>query len=47
VPLQERQIFLLKASGPMMFGLILDVMDRFGQLGDANAEGAVTLTEIR
>jgi hypothetical protein len=27
----------------MMFGLILDVTDRFWQLGDANTEGAIAL----
>jgi hypothetical protein len=36
-------ILLLEASRPMMFGLILDVLDRFRHLGNANAEGAITL----
>src|SRR5580704_18093989 len=29
VPLQERQVFLWKSSGPMMFDLILDGMNGF------------------
>jgi len=27
MPLQKRQVFPLKSSGPMMFDLILDVMN--------------------
>ena len=29
MPLQKRQVFLLKSSGPMMFDLILDGMNGF------------------
>ena len=43
MPLQKRQVFLLKSSGPMMFDLILDVMNGFWQLRDAHTESAVTL----
>jgi hypothetical protein len=32
MPLQKRQLFLWKSSGPMMFDLILDVMNGFWQL---------------
>jgi len=31
MPLQKRQVFLLKSSGPMMFDLILDGMNGFWQ----------------
>ena len=34
MPLQKREVFLLKSSGPMVFDLILDVMNCFWQLGD-------------
>jgi len=43
MPLQKRQVFLWKSSGPMMFDLILDVMNGFWQLGDAHSESAITL----
>ncbi len=43
MPLQKRQVFLLKSSGPMMFDLILDVMNGFWQLRDAHTESAITL----
>ena len=43
MPLQKRQVFLLKSSGPMMFDLILDVMNSFWQLRDAHTESAITL----
>ena len=43
MPLQKRQVFLLKSSGPMMFDLILDVMNGFWQLGDAHTQSATTL----
>jgi len=43
MPLQKRQVFLLKSSGPMMFDLILDGMNGFRQLRDAHAESAITL----
>ena len=32
LPLQKRQVFLWKGSGPMMFDLISDVMNGFWQL---------------
>ena len=41
--LQKRQVFLWKSSGPMMFDLILDVMNGFWQLRDAHTESAITL----
>ena len=41
--LQKRQVFLWKSSGPMMFDLILDVMNGFWQLRDAHTQNAVTL----
>ena len=41
--LQKRQLFLLKSSGPMIFDLILDVMNGFWQLRDAHPESAITL----
>jgi hypothetical protein len=40
--LQKRQVFLLKSSGPMMFDLILDVMNGFWQLRAAHTESAIT-----
>src|SRR5271165_1872036 len=43
MPLQERYVFLLKSSGPMVFDLILDVMNGFWQLRDAHTESAITL----
>ncbi len=43
MPLQKRQVFLWKSSGPMMFDLILDVMNGFWQLRDAHTENAITL----
>ena len=43
MPLQKRQVFLLKSSGPMTFDLILDGMNGFRQLRDAHAESAITL----
>jgi hypothetical protein len=43
MPLQKRQVFLWKSSGPMMFDLILDGMNGFRQLRDAHAESAITL----
>jgi len=43
MPLQKRYVFLLKSSGPMVFDLILDVMNGFWQLGDAHTESAITL----
>ena len=42
MPLQKRQVFLWKSSGPMMFDLILDV-NGFWQLRDAHTESAITL----
>jgi hypothetical protein len=42
MPLQKRQVFLLKSSGPMMFDLILDVMNGFWQLRAAHTESAIT-----
>src|SRR5580704_18130098 len=41
--LKEGQIFFLKGSCPMMFELLLDVMDRFLNLRDTNAECAIAL----
>ena len=41
--LQKRQVFLWKSPGPMMFDLILDVMNGFWQLRDAHTQNAVTL----
>jgi len=35
MPLQKRQVFRLKSSGPMMFDLILDGINGFWQLLDA------------
>src|SRR5271165_2390372 len=48
MPLQKRYVFLLKSSNPMVFDLILDVMNGFWQLGDAHTESAITLlpTEV-
>jgi hypothetical protein len=43
MPLQKRQVFLMKSSGPMMFDLILDGMNGFWQLRDAHTESAITL----
>jgi len=43
MPLQKRYVFLFKSSGPMVFDLILDVMNGFRQLGDAHTESAITL----
>jgi hypothetical protein len=43
MPLQKRQVFPLKSSGPMMFDLILDVMNGFWQRRDAHTESAITL----
>jgi len=43
MPLLKRYVFLLKSSGPMVFDLILDVMNGFWQLGDAHTESAITL----
>ena len=43
MPLQKRQVFPLKSSGPMMFDLILDVMNGFWPLRDAHTESAITL----
>ena len=43
MPLQKRQVFLLKSSGPMMFDLILDGMNGFWPLRDAHTESAITL----
>jgi hypothetical protein len=43
MPLQKRQVFLWKCSGPMMFDLILDVMNGFWQLRDPHPESAITL----
>ena len=43
MPLQRRQVFLWKSSGPMMFDLILDGMNGFWQLRDAHTESAITL----
>jgi hypothetical protein len=42
MPLQKRQVFLLKSSGPMMFDLILDGMNGFWQLRGAHTESAIT-----
>jgi hypothetical protein len=41
--LKEGEVFFLKGSCPMMFELLLDVMDRFLNLRDANAECAIAL----
>jgi hypothetical protein len=41
------KVFLLKGSGPMIFYLILDVMNGFWQLGDAHAENAITLLSTK
>jgi hypothetical protein len=43
MPLQKRQVLLLKSSGPMMFDLILDAINGFCQLRDADTESAITL----
>ena len=43
LPLQKRQVFLLKSSAPMMFDLILDVMNGFLQLRDPHTESAIAL----
>ena len=43
MPLQKRQVFLLKSSAPMMFDLILDGMNGFWPLRDAHTESAITL----
>ena len=43
MPLQKRQVFLWKSSGPMMFDLISDRMNGFWQLRDAHTESAITL----
>ena len=47
MPLQKRQVFLWKSSAPMMFDLILDVMNGFWQLRDAHTESAITLLPAR
>src|SRR5271166_3850765 len=41
--LKEGSILFLKGSCPMMFELLLDVMDRFLNLRDTNAECAIAL----
>jgi hypothetical protein len=41
------QVILLKSSGPMMFDLILDVMNGFWQLGDAHTASPITLLPTR
>ena len=41
--LEEGQILFLKGSRPMMFELLLDVIDRFLKLRDTNAERTITL----
>jgi hypothetical protein len=46
-PLQKRQLFLWKSSGPMMFDLILDGMNGFWQLRDAHTESAITLLSAK
>jgi hypothetical protein len=43
MPLQKRQVFLWKSSGPMMFDLILDGMNGFWPLRDDHTESAITL----
>ena len=43
VSFEAGQIFLFECSRPMMFELLLDVMDGFRYLRDAHAEGAVPL----
>jgi hypothetical protein len=43
MPLQKRQVFLLKSSAPMMFDLILDVVNGFLQLRDPHTESAIAL----
>jgi hypothetical protein len=43
MPLQKRKVLLLKSSGPMMFDLILDVVNGFWQLRDAHTESAIVL----
>jgi hypothetical protein len=47
MPLQKRQVLLLKSSGPMMFDLILDVMNGFWQLRDTRTESAITLLSAK
>jgi hypothetical protein len=46
MPLQKRQVFLLKSSAPMMFDLIMDGMNGFWQLRDAHTESAITLLPV-
>jgi hypothetical protein len=41
--LKEGQILFLKGSCPMMFEVLLDIMDRFLNLRDTNAECAIAL----
>jgi hypothetical protein len=47
MPLQKRQVFPLKSSGPMMFDLILDVMNGFWQLREAHTESAISLLSVK
>ena len=48
VRFEKRQILLLKSSSPMMFGLMVDITDRFWQLRNAHTECTVPLlpTEV-
>jgi hypothetical protein len=43
MPLQKRQVLLLKSSGPVMFDLILDAINGFCRLREAHTESAITL----
>jgi hypothetical protein len=41
--LQERHAFFLESPGPVMFGLVLDVIDSLGQMRNTHAKSAVTV----
>jgi hypothetical protein len=44
---RNARFFLLKSSAPMMFDLILDVMNGFWQLRDPHTESAITLSPAK
>src|ERR1700722_5994434 len=47
LPLQKHQGLLLKSSGPVIFDLILDVMNGFWSLQDAHTKSAITLLRAK
>ena len=47
MPLQKRQVLLLKSSDPMMFDLILDVINGLSQLRDAHTGSAIPCCQLK